>query len=610
MRALAALLVAAAIACPAAAQNTISHGVSVFGDLKYKPDFKHFDYVNPAAPKGGEMRTWGLDTFDNLNPFNLMEERVPLGLMDQAFDPLMARAMDEPDAAYGLIAHSAEMPPDKSWIVFHLRPEARFSDGTPITADDVVFTLETLRTRGHPRYRVVYEGVERATAVDRHTVRFDFKPGRQRDLPTFLADLRPLSRAYWARKAFDRPTMETPVTSGPFKIARVDPGRSIVYQRDPSYWAKDLPVNVGRHNFDRVRVEYFRDRDIALEALFAGEYDWKEENTARDWSTKYDDKPAVIEGLIKRETIRDNRPSGVQAWFFNMRRGKFQDRRVREALDLAFDYTWMNKNLFYGLYKRTSSMYENSELAAHAPPSAAEIALLEPFRGQVPEEVFSKPYTSPEPADERAFRENLRRAVTLLREAGWTIKDGKLRNARGEIFEIEFLLYEASFQRVINPYILNLNRLGIDAKIRIVDVANFITRRQTHDFDVVIERYTQPLTPGVEQRDYFGSAAADVQGSRNIAGIKDKVVDALIDKVIAAEDRASLTTAVRALDRVLMWNRYSIPQWYSGNHRLAYWDRFSRPETKPKYDLGIIDTWWYDADKARRVDARLGARRQ
>jgi microcin C transport system substrate-binding protein len=607
MRTFAALVLAVLAATPVAAADGIArHGVSVFGDLNYPADFKHFDYVDPAAPKGGELRLDGLDSFDSLNPFIL--KGAPAVELERVFDPLMMRALDEPDAAYGLIAREAVMPEDKSWIEFRLRPEARFSDGSPITAADVVFSFETLRDKGHPRFRLIYDGVASVSAPDAHTARFDFKPGHQRDLPTLLASLPVLSKAYWSKREFERPTVEIPVSSGPYRIGRVDPGRSIVYQRDPTYWAKDLPVNLGRNNFDRVRIEYFRDRDIALEALFAGAYDLREENTSRDWATKYDDKPAVVQGLIKRETLRDHTPSGVQAWFFNLRRDKFKDRRVREALDLAFDFAWTNKNLFYGLYKRVSSMFENSELAAHDKPSPEELALLEPFRGQVPDEVFEKPYASPEAANENEFRTQLRKAAELLREAGWTIKSGQLTNAKGEVFTIEFLIFEATFSRVINPYIANLKRLGIQPTIRVVDVANFINRRQSYDFDVVIERYVQFLTPGVEQREYFGSAAADMPGSRNLAGIKDKAVDALIDKVMAAQDRPALITAVRALDRVLMWNRYSVPQWYSGNHRLAYWDRFSRPQTAPKYDLGVIDTWWYDETKAKRVDARLGQR--
>jgi microcin C transport system substrate-binding protein len=609
-RALALLLVLLG-AAPAAAQDVATHGVSVFGDLKYPAGFKHFDYVNPDAPKGGELRLYGLDSFDTLNPFTL--KGVQADFVDLLYDPLMTRALDEPDALYGVVASEAVMPPDKSWIAFRIRPEARFSDGTPITADDAVFTFETLRDKGHPRYRMLYDGVAGVRAVDAHTVRFDFKPGRQRDLPTLLAALPVLSKAYWSKREFERTTLDVPVSSGPYRVAQIEPGRSIVYARDPNYWGRNLPVNVGRHNFDRVRIDYFRDRDIALEAFFAGAYDLREENTSRDWATKYDDKPAIVDGTIKRETLRDHTPSGVQAWFFNLRRERFRDPRVREALGLAFDFTWTNKNLFYGLYKRTSSMFENSDLAAHDPPTPAELKLLEPFRGEVPDEVFTTPYHSPEPANETEFRQNLRKAVGLLRDAGWTVRDGKLRNAKGEPFTLEFLNYEATFSRLINPYIRNLERLGIDATIRVVDVANYINRRQTYDFDAVTERYTMLLTPGVELREYFGSAAADVPGSRNLAGIKDKAVDTLIADVIAAQDRPAMVAAARALDRVLMWRRYSVPQWYSGNIRIAYWDRFSRPKTRPLYDINTIigtaiDDWWYDAAKAKRVDARLGAR--
>jgi microcin C transport system substrate-binding protein len=369
------------------------------------------------------------------------------------------------------------------------------------------------------------------------------------------------------------------------------------------YWGRDLPVNRGRYNFATVRWDFFRDRDIAFEAFFAGNYDYREEFTSRDWATKYDDKPAIKSELAVRDTLRDERPSGVQAWFFNLRRDRFKDRRVRAALDLAFDYEWTNKTLFYSLYQRTNSMFENSELAAHDPPSAAELALLEPLRGKVPDEVFVKPYASPVTDGSGNNRDNLREAVKLLAEAGWQIKDGALVNAKGEPFKLEFLLFEASFQRIINPYIANLKRIGIDASIRVVDVANFQKRRQNFDFDVVIERYVQPLTPGVEQRDYFGSAAADVPGSRNLAGIKDPAIDALIEKVMTAESRAALVSAVRALDRVLMWNRYSVPQWYKGSHNIAYWNKYDRPAIKPRFSLPVVDTWWYNAEKAAMVAA-------
>ncbi len=596
---LAAALCVAAL--PAAAETSVRHGVSVFGDLKFGPDFAHFDYVNPDAPKGGTLRLMGIDTFDSLNPFIL--KGVNPDELGRTFDTLMARDYDEPDALYGLVAKSAEIPDDHSWIAFHLRPEARFHDGAPITADDVVFTYQTLIDRGHPRYRILYDGVAKATALDPHTVRFDFTPGRHRDLPVQLAEMPVLSRASLKGKAFDRTTTEPLLGSGPYKVAAVEPGRWIEYSRVKDYWAKDLPVNVGRNNFDTVRIEFFRDRDVALEAFFGGAYDWREEFTSRDWATKYKDKPQVASGRIVTELLPDHTPSGVQAWFFNLRRATFQDVRVRHALDLAFDFQWTNRSLFYGLYKRTTSMFENSPLAAHGPPSPAELALLEPLRGEVPPEVFEKPFTEPEADGPAGLRHNLRQAAKLLADAGWAIRDGRRVNAKGEPLAIEFLIFELSFQRIINPYIRNLERLGIEARIRVVDVANFINREQNYDYDVVIERYVQYLTPGIEQRNYWGSKAADTPGSRNLAGIKDKAVDALIEKVMAADTRPALEAAVGALDRVLMWNRYCVPQWYNTEHNIAYWNKFSRPKAAPRYDpeIGVVDTWWFDSAKAAKL---------
>jgi microcin C transport system substrate-binding protein len=575
------------------------HGISVFGDLKYPPDFKHFDYVNPAAPKGGALRLYGIDSFDSLNPFIL--RGVSVEGIELIFDTLMARALDEPDAVYGLVAESVEVAADRSAVTFNLRPEARFHDGTPITAEDVAFSFRMLTEKGHPRFRLIYDGVARTEALGPHRIRFAFKPGEHRDLPTLLASLQIISKAYYAKVEYDRTTVESPLGSGPYRVRAVDPGRYIEYERVADYWAKDLPVNRGRYNFQTVRIDYFRDRDIAFEAFFAGNYDYREEFTSRDWATKYDDKPAIRNGFVVRETLPDETPSGVQAWFFNLRRDRFKDRRVRAALDLAFDYEWTNRNLFYGLYQRTNSMFENSDLAAHGPPSAAELALLEPLRGKVPDEVFAKPYASPITDGSGNNRDNLRAAARLFNEAGWRIKDGVLVDAKGEPFRLEFLLFEASFQRIINPYVANLKRIGVDASIRVVDVANFQNRRQTYDFDVVIERYVQPLTPGVEQRDYFGSAAADVPGSRNLAGIKDPAVDHLIEKIMAARTRVELVVAVRALDRVLMWNRYSVPQWFKGAHNIAYWNKYDRPKVPPKYDVGVVETWWFNPEKVAMI---------
>ncbi len=595
-----ALLLALLASQALAGTVKVSHGVSVFGDLKYGAEFAHFDYVNPDAPKGGTLRLWGLDTFETLNPFILKGRKEAWNAL--LFDTLMARAFDEPDALYGLVAEAVELPEAGGWVAFRLRPEARFHDGTPVTADDVAFTYRTLVEKGHPQFRILFRDVAGVEVVDRHKVRFAFKPGRHRDLPVQLAALPVLSKAYYATVAFDRTTFTPPLSSGPYRVARAEPGRSVTYERVTGYWARDLPVNRGRYNFDRIKVDYYRDRDIAFEAIFAGQYDFREEFTSRSWVTQYD-KPPVRKRLMVRETLPDETPSGVQAFFFNLRRDKFKDRRVRRALDLAFDFEWTNKNLFFGLYERTNSMFENSPLAAHAPPSEAEIALLEPFRGKIPEEVFARPYRASVTDGSGKIRRELRKAAGLLREAGYRVGDGVLRDPSGAPMTIEFLLLEASFARIVSPYIANLRRLGIEATIRIADAANFKYRTDTHDFDVVIQRFVQPLTPGLEQRNFFGSASAGVPGSFNVGGIDDPAVDALIEKVIGARSRPELTTAVHALDRVLMWNNYTVPQWFKGVHHIAYWNKFDRPATKPRFARGVVDTWWYSPEKAAMIAA-------
>ena len=599
-------LLLAAVFCAVTATGTLAqtaspgYGISVFGSLKYKPGFRNFDYVNPDAPKGGTIRIWGLDTFETLNPFILKGRKEENNFL--LFDTLMTRAMDEPDALYGLVAQRAELSADRSRIAFTLNPKARFHDGGQITADDVVFTYQTLMRDGHPRYRVIYRDVAKAEILDRLTVRFTFKPGFHRDLPTLLATLPVLSKAYYKKAEFKKTSFVPPLSSGPYRVGRVDPGRFISYERVADYSARDLPVNRGRFNFDRVRVDYYRDRDIAFEAFFAGQYDFREEFTSRSWAIQYG-KPPVEKGLIVRDTLPDETPSGVQAFFFNLRRDKFKDWRARAAIDLAFDFEWTNKNLFYGLYDRTNSMFENSELAAKKKPSAAELALLWPLKGKVPEQVFEAPYASPISDGSGNIRGNLRKAARLLRAAGYRVKDGGLTGPGGKPFEVEFLLFEASFNRIINPYIRNLERLGVKASIRIVDAANFKYRTDHFDFDVIVRRIVQPLTPGIEQRNFFGSANANVPGSFNVGGIKDAAVDSLIEKVIAARDRPALIGAVRALDRVLMWNRYAIPQWFKGEHNVAYWNKFDRPGIKPKYALGVIDTWWFNRAKAALIEA-------
>lgn len=592
---------ALALTAPADAQDAEPrHGLSVFGDLKYPDGFSHFAYVNPDAPKGGRIKVPGIDTFETVHPFILKgrKEILAEGLL---FDTLMARSFDEPDSYYGLVARTVEQPADKTWVAFNIDPRAKFHDGTQITADDIVFTFNALTKDGHPRYRINFRDVERAEATSPGRVKFTFKPGTHRDLPTRLASLPVLSKAYYDKVEFDRSTFEAPLASGPYRVKDFEPGRSITYRRVEDYWAKDLPVSRGRFNFDEITVEYYRDREVAFQAFFSNQYDYREEFTSRQWAIQYDEPP-VNQGLIVRETLPDETPSGVQAFILNLRRDKFKDIRVRTAMDLAFDFEWTNRTLFYDLYERTNSMFENSALAARQPPSADELALLEPFRGQVPDEVFTTPFMSPKNDGTGRIRGSLRKANRLLKDAGYEIRDGILVNGAGKPLEVEFLLFESSFKRIINPMIRNLKRLGIQASIRIVDVANFKRRQDSFDFDVVVRRISQPLTPGLEQRNYFGSEFANVEGSFNISGVQDPVVDALIEKVISAETRDALTTAVRALDRVLMWNRFVITQWYKGSHNVAYWNKFSRPARSPKFDPGVLDTWWYDAAKATMIE--------
>ncbi|WP_424959191.1 extracellular solute-binding protein [Hyphomicrobium sp. 1Nfss2.1] len=569
------------------------HGLSAFGDLKYPADFKHFEYVNPDAPKGGRLAmigTAGRTTFDSFNNFILKGDSAQ-GL-EYLFDSLMARAVDEPDAVYGLIAESADLAPDKMSVVFQLRPEAKFADGTPVTAEDAVFSFETLKSKGHPNYRLTLRDVDKAEAVDPHTVRYTFKGNLVRDLPLVVAELPVLSKAFYTKHPFDQSSLEKPLGSGPYAIADYKPGTYVTYKRRPDYWAKDLPVNRGRFNFDELRYEYYRDRTLELEGLKAGNFDYREEFTSIDWATAYN-IPSVKEGRLVRETIPDGRPSGAQGFFINMRRDKFQDPRVRKALDLAFDFEWSNKNLFFELYTRTQSYFENSEMKAVGPPSAEELVLLEPYRNQLPPEVFGEPYTPPVTDGSGRDRDNLKKAHDLLAAAGY--------GAGGKPLDIEILSFESGFERIILPYIANLKRVGINASLRMIDPAQYERRIKSFDFDMAIQRYSLRLTPGVEVKSYWGSDAAKMDGSFNLSGISDPVVDALMTKMIEAKTRADLTIAARALDRVLRAGNYWVPQWYKPVQTVAYWNKYSRPAVMPKYDEGVIDTWWFDPDKAAKL---------
>jgi len=598
--ALALVAAVAAVAHPASAAEA-KHGLSAFGDLAYPADFDHFDYVNPDAPKGGTFSLigWGgVTTFDSLNNFILKGDAAQ-GL-DLLFDTLMTRAADEPDAVYGLVAESAEVADDGMSVTFKLRPEAQFSDGSPITADDVVFSFEALKEKGHPIYAQTLRDVVKAEALDPHTVRYSFKGTLTRDLPLTVAGLPILSKAYYATHDFAATTLDPPLGSGPYTVGEVKQGRTIVYERNPDYWGMDLPVNRGRWNFDKIRFEYFRDRTAAMEAFKAGTYDFREEFTSKVWATEYD-FPALRAGKVKKEVLPDETPSGTQGFFLNTRRPQLKDPRVREALDLAFDFEWTNRNLFYGLYTRTESFFENSTMKAEGAPSAAERTLLENLGVPVPAEALGAAYVPPKTDGSGQIRNQLEQAGKLLDEAGWTIKDGKRVNAQGEPLKLEILNFEPAFERVTAPFIKNLQRLGIDASMRMVDPAQYQRRLKTFDFDITTERYSMQNTPGVELASYFGSKAASIDGSLNLAGISDPAVDALIDKVIAAKSREELETAARALDRVLRAGHYWVPHWYKASNNIAYWDKFSRPETKPRFDRGVLDTWWYDTGKAAKL---------
>jgi microcin C transport system substrate-binding protein len=600
--ALAAIIATTALASIEAEER---HGLSAFGDLKYPPGFAHFDYVNPDAPKGGRLSmigTAGRITFDSFNDFILKGDAAQ-GLT-YLFDSLMVRALDEPDAVYGLVARSAELAPDRRGVTFRLRPEAKFADGSPATAADVVYSFETLKDpeQGHPRFSMALRDVVKAEALDAHTVRYTFQGELTRDLPMTVATLPIFSKAFYATRPFAQTSLEPPLGSGPYRIADFRPGTFVTYKRRDDYWAKDLNVNRGRYNFDELRYEYFRDRTAELENLFNGTFDLREEFTSLHWATAYD-VPPVKDGRIQRVTLPDESPSGAQGFFINTRKPKFQDRRVRKALDLAFDFEWSNKNLFFGLYKRTSSFFENSDMKASGPPSAEELALLEPFRDKLAPEVFGEPYVPPVSDGSGFDRRLLREASKLLDEAGWKIDGGKRRNGKGELLEVEILIFDPTFERVLGPYVENLRRLGLEASIRRVDAAQYERRMKSFDFDLTTQRYVMSLTPGVELKAFWHSDAARMDGSFNLAGIADPVIDALTAKVMQAKSRAELVAATRAIDRVLRAGHYWVPHWYKAAHHVAFWNKFSWPAVKPNYERGIIHTWWYDRDKAAKLTA-------
>ena len=565
------------------------HALTLYNEApKYPANFKHFDYVNPDAPKGGTFRQNGFGSFDSLNPF--INKGVSADNLDLIYDTLARASLDEPFSEYGLLAQQIEKAPDNSWVRFYLRPEARFHDGHPVRAEDVVFTFNMLIKHGAPLYRGYYADVAEVVAEDPLRVLFKFKHNNNRELPLILGQIAVLPKHWWEGRDFTKGNLEIPLGSGPYTIAEVKPGRSIRYVRDKNYWGKDLPVNRGFYNFDQMTVDYYRDNTVALQALKAGQFDYWLESSAKNWATAYD-TPAVREGRLIREEIPNGLPTGMQGFVFNLRRPVFQDVRVREALSLLLDFEWTNKQLFNGAYTRTGSYFENSEMAARGLPDAAELKILEPLRGKVPEQVFSQAFANPVTDGSGMIREQQRKAYKLLQEAGWSIKDDKMVDAQGKPLKIEFLLAQTEFERVLLPYKRNLADLGIDLTLRRVDVAEYVNRLRSRDFDMIVSGFPQSNSPGNEQREYWQSASADNPGSRNFMGLKDPAVDSLVESLINADSRQDLIAHTRALDRVLLWGYYVVPNWHIKTWRVAYWNHIGHPQTPPKFDIGI-NTWW------------------
>ncbi|MXU64202.1 extracellular solute-binding protein [Oceanomicrobium pacificus] len=574
---------------------TESHGISTYGELKYAADFEHFDYVNPDAPRGGEYSSWAFGSFDSMHPYTIKGRAGRLSSI--MFETLMEASADEVDALYGLLAETVRYPEDRQWIEFDLRPEARFSDGSPVTADDVVFSYEILRDKGLPSLKVVFEDFETVEALDGDTVRYTFREGSAtKDLSTTAATLPVFSRADWEGKDFSESTLEPGIGSGPYMFDRIDVGQTIVYRRNPDYWGADLPINRGRHNYDTIRLEYYADYNAAFEGFKAGDYTFRTEASSLIWGTEYD-FPAVQNGQVVKVELDDGGLGLAQGFFFNLRREKFQDPRVRQAIGMMFNFEWSNQTLFYGLYDRVTSFWENSDLKATGLPDAAELALLEPLRDMLPDSVFTEEaVVPPVSAPSQLDRKLVRAAGQLLDAAGWTVVDGQRRNADGDLLSVEILNDSPSFDRIINPFVENLRRIGIDAVHNRIDNAQMTDRERTYDFDMLTDIYGMSLTPGSGLKQYFGSEVSD-ESVFNKAGLRSEAVDALIEKVLDAESRDEMTVAVRALDRVLRAERIWVPQWYKSVHTVAYYDYYEHPDPLPPYALGSLDIWWANAEK-------------
>ena len=600
----------AGIALPAAAADEWHHALSLVGTPKYGPDFKHFDWVNPNAPKGGSVTLSDSDPFDTLN--SLPSGSNPPTGIGLIYDQLTMDSLDEPSTQYGLLAESMSYPEDRSSVTYRLRKEAHFNDGTPVTPEDVIWSMEKAKDIS-PFYGQYYKNVEKAEQTGEHDVTFRFSVKGNRELPQIVGQLMVLPKHWWTAKDakgnprdISKAMQEVPVGSGPYKIKSAEPGHSIVYERVLDYWGKDLPANDGMWNFDTVKFTTYSDPTVEFESFKVGEVEYRRENSSKRWATQYDFK-GINSGAVKKDLYPLNIPEGLQGFTFNIRRAKFADRRVREAFNLAFDFEWSNKNLFFGQYTRSPSYFTNSEYAATGLPAGRELELLAEVKDKVPSEVFTTEFKNPVNTTSDDLREHIRRALQLLKDAGWEIRNGNLFNAKtGEPMKVEFLVSDDVFDRVLNPYFQNLKRLGVEASIRRVDPAQYIQRERSFDFDMLLGNFGESESPGNEQREFWGSPAADIQGSRNLIGIKDPAIDKLIDHVILAKDHAELVAACRALDRVLLWSHFMVPNWYLPAARLVYWNKFRHPEHPPSRDPGFLNVWWLDKDAAVKVDALKG----
>ena len=572
------------------------HAITMLGSAKYAADFDHFDYVNAQAPKSGSLRLHALGSFDTLNPY-IVRGKPAAGVhhgFGVYFETLAKRSRDEPFSLYGLLAESIETPDDRSWVEFTLHPDAAFSDGSPVTVADVIFSWDILKTKGLPNARATWSRVANVAETGPRRVRFTFAENTDRELPLLVAGFMPiLSKDWWARRDFGTTTLEPPLASGPYVIDEVDPGRRIVYRRNPDYWGRDQAVNRGQFNFDTIQYDYFRDAAVALEAFKAGDYDLRFEGDATRWATQYA-FPAANTGRVNLAVLSTGTPSGLSALTFNLRKPKFADRKVREALSNAFDFEWINKALLHDGYRRTTSMFTGSDLAPIGAPAGAELALLEPWRGKIPDAVFGPPYAPPATDGSGRPRANLKHAAALLDSAGWTIQDGQRKNSTREAFQLEITIRRPSNEKIALTYARNLKRIGIETSVRLVESAQFQGMIDTYDFDMVFGFWGVTLSPGNEQQNYWGAQTANQPGGRNWAGVSDPAVDAMINALGAAKTRAELVAAARALDRVLMWNHYVLPLYHDPGQRLAHWSRIARPKTVPVYGLRLEALW--DAD--------------